>query len=861
MIDAQEIRINNGYASKLVAEYKSGDDKTQDSEAKTRQYLMRTDRYLEKFANQFNVEGNTLSLSPPNCRFIKTYSNKATIAVIEEPPAMRSIRVSMDLSRDSESLKSKSQWNEFGYENFFKENPKRPYTFMLAIPYVIHILQFNGETFNKGRVFFRPKPLLGMSDILYRPPLLNINNDMSVCYGDSVYNGPKTSIASEIDHVLRIFWSSTFNPDYIDNYHKYNEIAGVCDYFTWQYYSQTNPMFIYSVDWIPTKKTIGNYIKMVESNNVPKGETLHFQSLVELFNKPEMSSKKVSVGSRGATRSLIYDICNGWFPEANLPVYIGDPLTYSKDRLAYIDCFIGVSGRSRPSYVRIKLDDKLVTLRINDKTKEFLADRVKQLRYESSVELPNKTILKTGDIMCMKNSFGNSIYKKVYYIRRTDDEKLELRIGSEYWFADKIDWDNVTKLDISNPEVDGIKIEKGKEYKYYIQAYYNAAPSGQFADVKFNEVTTGDNNSLIISFNGVADSFQKYNFSITTSAASPQKIYETSTLEELPKVFFVGRTLLNYYDQNGNTINVKKHKDFGLILSQYHQRNTSLLFSHICNELLSEDGQHFNAESNNIKINFSIEDKVIVADWENPLTILSLKTIKGFMKDERARTISFVLEDKHGTSSNVTYVDARRNTIMTGKIRKATNELNGVTIGTKIVAKQTGISCFPKKDVNIIAAFIVDTDGEPLVLCSNGCTLWFTDLMEKFELIEMKSPRWKKLNHAPLDPSKIKLQAGDIVNATGVYHNDQGYLVVKNNSSGGISFSILSRYHEFDEYSDVRRTFLSQLFLDCIPNPRMSNPKQRAKGFVSGFPTFHGGISVSAPRHSPYKFIDETGRF
>lgn len=863
MSRVEEIRINGDYASKLIAQYETGDRSNPDAPAKIRRNLMRTDEYIQKFVSQFSTEGKEEILTPPNCRYIKSYPNNTTIAVIEEPPAMRSIRVRMDMTRDAEALKAKNQWKEFGYEKFFTEN-KKPYTFMLAVPYVIHILKFNGTRFNRGRVFFRPKPLLGMQDVLYRPPLLNVNNSMAVCYGESVSRGPGTSITAEADHVVRVFWSATFNPDYIDNYYAYSNVGGVCDYFTWQYYSQTDPMFIYNVDWIPTKSNISQYIeKMHRQSREPNA--LGFKTLSQVFEKPQATTKLVPVGKRGSVRPLIFDICNGWIPEPRLSVYIGDPINYSKDRIAFIDSFAGISGRSEPLYVRIKVEDdngdKLVMIKINEKTKQFLADKIKEIRHEAYIELPDKSKLKPGDIITMKNKFGNEIYKKVHYIRRTADESLELRVGSEYWFADMVDWEKVVKLDVSNPQIDGISIQEKEVYYYYISGYYTPAPLGSIVDVKFDSLTIGDNNNLTALFYETSRNNQSHRISLSDIASRIKRIYTKSECEELPISFCVGRVIMSYTDESNIYSTVLRTPTFGILTSRYHRRVSRPPFDNLCRDFLSKDEQHFHAKSNNMDINFSVEDKVVVADWQDPLSVLSIKTIKAFVKNTDEAKISMMLEDKNGKPSTVTYVDGYDSTIMVGKVRRVTNELNGITIGTKIVAKETGIACFPKKDVNIIVAFIIDTGGEPLALCSNGCTLWFSDLIEKFELTKMKSRKWKTMTHAPLDPTKIKLQAGDIVNSTGYNRTNHGYLVVKNNNSGGIKFARLDCYHDYDEYGEGTPSFVKSLILDCIPNPRMTVPSQRRKGFVRGFPTFHGGISQTVARHSPYKFIDETGRF
>ena len=154
-----------------------------------------------------------------------------------------------------------------------------------------------------------------------------------------------------------------------------------------------------------------------------------------------------------------------------------------------------------------------------------------------------------------------------------------------------------------------------------------------------------------------------------------------------------------------------------------------------------------------------------------------------------------------------------------------------------------------------------NTGGEPLVLCSNGCTLWFSDLINKFDLITIKDEKWKTLEHAELDQSKIKIQPGDIITTKNGYYTTSrtGHLAVKSRVSSGMRALKLDNYHEYDDYLTTSSGFMNNVILDCIPNPRYSVTQQDNKGFVFGIPNFHGGL-VQKP-NAPYQLIDETGRF
>ena len=148
------------------------------------------------------------------------------------------------------------------------------------------------------------------------------------------------------------------------------------------------------------------------------------------------------------------------------------------------------------------------------------------------------------------------------------------------------------------------------------------------------------------------------------------------------------------------------------------------------------------------------------------------------------------------------------------------NKIEKLSVGTKIIAKESGIASFPKKDVNIIVSIIIDGPHEPLVLCSNGCTLWYSTIMEKFELITMKSKRWKTLQHIPLDLSKIKFQAGDIVVGQTDYKNKTGYLLYIPITTNNIRALPITSYNHPSDTFVFDKYFISDAIFDCIPTPR-----------------------------------------
>jgi hypothetical protein len=682
--------------------------------------------------------------------------------------------------------------------------------------------------------------------------------------------GPRTSIAREAEHVLGSFWGSCFNSDYINNYHEYEGVAGICDYFTWQYYSHINPMFIYQADWIPFNIRVGEIINNIENDSALNEVKFGYKTLLDLISRPTSADEMVKSKSSNIKRKLYYDLCDGWHPEIDLCVNVGDSFVYNKaGDLAFVDSYMGVEGSLHPKYIRVFRNGKLTVMKITSHLKKFIVKKIKETRYEGEVELPDKkTTIKAGDIVQMTNLLGNRVYKKVHYIRKAVDGKLEIRLGSEFYFLDAIDWSEVEKVDISNLTVDGIKLNPDSEYLYRSGRYMDSLPFATVDPVKFSEISAGNNNSLLAGFCGSAyyNEGQSYKINMGNAEIGITKIFLKDATNELPDVFFIGRRMFSVKDRSGKIMKAYKHNNVG-VLNRGDCYKTSAPHETIMKEFLNEDGTHFHAESFNLDIDFHIGDKVVVADWKNPLRMLSVRTLMGFKtsQGEGECKIHFILEDKHGKLEEEPYVNGYFDYIKVGKIRKVTNKIDEISVGTKIQAKVSGISCFPKKDINVIVAFIIDTGGEPLVLCSNGCTLWYEDMLKNFERTTMRSKKWKTMEHAPLDPSKIKLQAGDIINGTNGtngYRTVYGYLVSRNRTDRGMIAVPLQYYSDFDEHCSYSfdSGFSKDVILDCIPNPRISGTKQTALGSVSSFPTLHGMFTETFPSHSPYNFTNEPGR-
>jgi len=168
-------------------------------------------------------------------------------------------------------------------------------------------------------------------------------------------------------------------------------------------------------------------------------------------------------------------------------------------------------------------------------------------------------------------------------------------------------------------------------------------------------------------------------------------------------------------------------------------------------------------------IDFKIGDKVLIPNWDVPEEMLKPRTIIGFRTFKTSEDNSTVEdgldiithEDISGDIVTVPYI--RNFRLLIGSIRKFEYKLGGLEAGMKAIAKEKGISNFPKKDVHKIIGFLTDTGSRPLILFSNYCTQWFNPdfLADNFEFIDSSCIKYHKLNVTEPNIDKIKHQTGD----------------------------------------------------------------------------------------------------
>ena len=223
-----------------------------------------------KTSNLFNEQmvkniGFQTEILPSNCKFVKNFSDGGKLLVLEDEPQVRTMSFNNDPTTTLEFLKINGKYDLYNLEKF---QITRPYKLRLSLPYIVYLLNLNHENkFNGMHIFFRLHPITSLDDYLLKPCLPNINGYYKICLG--LQGDSKTRSLSEASsHYLNSFWFNSFNNDYLDNVNEYQQtVPELTDFFTWAYHTKVDPMFIFSVNWLPCTryKSLGDSINYISS--------------------------------------------------------------------------------------------------------------------------------------------------------------------------------------------------------------------------------------------------------------------------------------------------------------------------------------------------------------------------------------------------------------------------------------------------------------------------------------------------------------------------------------------------------------------------------------------------------------------
>ncbi|MFW9871823.1 MAG: hypothetical protein ACFFG0_01890 [Candidatus Thorarchaeota archaeon] len=848
----QEIRINPDYTHLGFSEYEKMDTKS-NSKTIIKNNSLLTKDYTDKLSKNLSSD---VTIFPPNCRYLE-HTDKGTLVLIEEPPAIRTISVSIKRTDLVNQLIREGKLEEYGYGDLRGNYGKSPYRFSLAFPYVIFILFFNEYfEYKRAKIFLRSRQLSGFSDNLLRNPMLNINSEQNVCLGDKIY-GKRQSLYEAVHTAIDVWWGSTFNFDYTENYNAYKSVPIINNYLEWEYFSRQDPMFIYNVDWIEYTQNIYQTLERVKNSvKATKRLGVSYHDMVKIFTKPIDTGAEEKPTSRSRkTYKLFYDITQSVYLDTSNTLNVGDPMVMKNGEIAHLYSFVGFMTGGNIKYVQYEKNGRLFYMLFSDPFIKFMLKQIKKDRFMKQATLKNGEVIKPGKIIIIKSKHSSDIYKKVDYIRKgriiNNEETHEIKCGNNYYLSTNLD---AKVFDLKKPVISGININKKDNY-IFIREQNTPAGLVPASLTKFKEMDVTTDGKLFAYFDNITPGLKgERHYSYFNESKNLPNIIPEDKVRLLTSPFRLGRRL--YYIKNGSRSSNSAWAYNGAVLYENYFSITKPLPKMIQN-LIKDD--KFSVGGPDFDTEFKIGDKVVVADWTKPIEVLNVKTITGFKYDSSTAKISFVLLSKDEKLSEVEYVNGIEGTINTGFIRRVTNKYKNLTVGTKIIAKKTGICNFPKKDINIIVAIINDGPYEPLILCSNGCTLWFSTVMNDFQRVTTKAKKWKNLQHVPLDMSKIKFQAGDIINGRRDFKRRNGYIIHDPSTTRYLKVMALDYYSGYPDSNVFDKYFSSDAIFDSIPTPRISVAKQSKMKVINGFIDFHGGIIPDAHKRTTLKFLDERG--
>ncbi|MCK5607309.1 hypothetical protein KAR91_35830, partial [Candidatus Pacearchaeota archaeon] len=633
--------------------------------------------------------------------------------------------------------------------------------------------------------------------------------------------------------------------------------AGVHSYMEWQALSQSNPMFIYNVDWIRMHVNLGQAIDdMKKYYRLTNKNEIGYHNLSDVFRKPADTGKEGKPTRRSRQKfKLFYDVAEGTFLDDTFCIHVGDSFHIKNGKsLCHINSLISFMDSGEVKYIRVERDDgRLIIYKNTKKFANYLLQEAKKVRFEEKGILKNGVEIKENDILIMKTASGKEMYRKVSYIRKAQEGFHEARFGDGFYILENTE---AELFSMSAPKCNGILLEKDQQYVYITNAH--SVPMHPGSIVKYEQVDVNSVGQLTVSMKHIDSKIRNRPFQLKLDSSTQNRnLFHIDEVKSLPPFFRIGRKMLVLRGSNSKLSS--RYKVFGSpygVIYEGHGAIDRPNALEIKKYMLGDD--KFRVQSFDMDIEFAIGEKVVVSDWVKPFNMLTVKIIQGFKFDETNGDITFILADKEGKLHQEQYVDGQHGIIYVGRIRKIVNKFGKLEAGTKIKAKEANIPHFPMKDTNIIIGFITDTGGpDPLVLCSNCCTLWYNDVMEKFQKTTMKAKKWAQLKHAPIDIAKIKFQSGDIIRgkSTSSYSNRMGWLVFKAGGSNSLRMLDFKYYSSHLDSYLLDRYVVSNSRLDCIANPRVGPKAQTEMGSAAAWSNLHG-YSFTCER-SPFKFIND----
>jgi hypothetical protein len=840
----EEILINKQYTKYVMSEYSGNSfEKTEPTIIKA---SINTDLFMKKFMKKFDRQSDLL---PHNCRFFKEFPTGYKLYVIEEEPKIRTISFNDDVLSIIERHKQNGKYEEY---NLDKIHITKPHRFTLSFPYVIYLIYLSNRNEPIGTfVYFRLHPLTNLNNYLLKPCLSNIGDDYHVCLGFSGKYIDKNSSSTVIRQVIDEFWFNSFNYDYDNHLHKYqNSVPELSDFFTWQYHTQQDPLFIYSTNWIPVTKNdnINGYVSLADIIQDESGyqnsssNTSTFSSLLTEITRDEKSDQIAEI------RSLEVD--NVILDNKSI-VSVGDEIILDKKKY-YVTSFM-IDSYGKPTQVNLEDENRKilqVDLKKGDDAKRiFSALKENEIK---QIKINKDTTVSVGEFVVINSNSDIRVVEKIVKAR---DGILQMKIGRDFYLPSSFVSKNISKLDLKEFTFHGATLEPKKIY-YFINETYSDSVFRTYEEVEFIKPLPKEgklhfqfkrkDNTILEIFHHDTSGYKFINPSEVTTPLI-YRIHDELFLNEPDN-----KLPVSILRKRGLGITGLHDRGFGISerkkICNYNSAIVKKYFTDFCNEKKNV----IKIESFDHDVYYGISDEVIQIDWTNPSEMFVIKTIVGFHSDDNG--FYLVLSTDEGQTIQlfplIVYPTGKINC---GSIRRVIRQIDDYEVGMKIKAAKTGIPDFPVKDCNVISAFVVDylDEDEPLVLFSNYRTIWYSSLTSRnFKVIDSKSKVGSKMKVSPPNP-KIKIQDGDIFISGGnaklcsvysnYYHRSYLYNLSLSSNDGFRARAMMnSKFENSQRYGLLYpRTTEDEL------NNHDNNTGISTSTYCTGIPSIYGDITPS----------------
>lgn len=767
-----------------------------------------TNDYLTNLEKNISPDYN--GILPSNCRYTKAINEKTTIFVIEDKPKIRKVRFNSNLNVSDIQNHGQHNLNACRFIN----NKLMPYSLMLSFPYIVYIAVIEEDNnyfdISDFKVFFRKHPISSINDYLYIANLWNLSGENNLCFGNHFDDFHKNdySISKLFDKLNYEFWSRPFKAEYTSRHGMYRNHSRLHNFLVWAHYTQIDPTFIYSEDWILNKQNLSTTIRCLKSGFSASKSTTFKKVFIESM-KNEIDNNNI-----GSNNSGLYHYDNMTIYNSKV-LSLGDQINYNGNNFYVYDI---IGNRDIATHVEL-IDDNNNKCGPIEVTSEMHIDWKEQIEaqlnnYKDQMILGGKTI----KIDSLVKIIPTNSFDVVEKIRLNRDGMYEIICGENFYIATQ---DMIELAD--SIIIRGAKLEKGNSYIVCDEST-QIAFRGKLTKIEnylrqlYFHFSTQDQEIIEMSSSNLRGSL--------IFEADNNNIMNTNVFRYLDKLYVNKKE-----DQDKNNYYIIRNRGVYPTASNIYLFKWNYDKDIVINSILSPDNRSLNIPSIDVDINFNVGDEVIVCDWENPDFMFKIRKISGFEHDGLLLKIKTL--DSDNNEVIIDYIDLLTGKIKAGYVRKVSSEYNGIPVGSLIKSGVIGFFGFPKKDINEISAFLIDSE-RVMILCKSGLTLWFDELHDKFDVLLPDTKEHKRIkNIKSLDIDNIKWQSGDLCYSRGeiwiidndsngrvVYHKLDADVIRKGSFSGNREyyFNIDYSYKRYGIIGPRYRKNNSEIMRNTIPN-------------------------------------------